>query len=834
MRIRVLLMWVLGGLAPFLPAATPLFDFETDAEVSAWKSLPEQTQWVKRSPEFATSGVSSLVFATPAWRQGQAEWPAFEVKPPVADWSPYDRLVVDLFNPDREQHPFGMFCSDSKVPFRQGLSYSFSLPIRGFRRFVIPLASFPPTVNRADIAILHFFTERPKSNLTLYLDNLTLLRAGESLPEPGTDFVRKMGTFQLKTLSEVEAATSRSLETARPIVRDHADLAKTVEPRFKALFDQLKQFRGELTDGKGLSLERIGRIQLELERLSAQAEGTVSLFRSQVAFAQVGRPYGEMLVGTATSMEKVLPKGSSYVLQPAREVEISLARREKESFQVLVQPTEKNLKGVSVQAGELKSATGSVLKRENIQCEVTGYVETKSVPPYGSSHVGWWPDPILNFLGPVEIASGDVQSFWIRVCAPEDQPAGEYQGTLTVSGEGVAPVALNLRVRVRAFTLSRQSPLPLAITFAPTDHPRETGKEEQAEWRKSENYPVNVWKKHKTEWVDFLADYYLTYDNLYHHIQPDFEMLARLRDQGRLGMFNLGYFGYPGSGPEAEAKWREEHLQRLRQAYDEAKKRGLLDHAYIYGCDEVDEAFFPAVQKVAGILRQEFPDALLMTTTRDPKYGVDSVLESIQAFCPLTPKFDTEQAVRARATGRQVWWYICCGPLHPYANMFIEFPAIEGRLLMGAMSVRMRPDGFLYYQTSIWNSRKPIESGPFTDWEPISWTTFHGDGSWICVGPDGRPLPTVRLENFRDGLDDYAYAIQLEKRIRETEKLPADGLNADRKQWLQDAKQALPVPEALMKSLTEFSLDPAVLYAWRNRIGDLLDSAVELEKKSAR
>ncbi|HPS02733.1 MAG TPA: DUF6067 family protein, partial [Candidatus Sumerlaeota bacterium] len=490
MRIRVLLMWVLGGLAPFLPAATPLFDFETDAEVSAWKSLPEQTQWVKRSPEFATSGVSSLVFATPAWRQGQAEWPAFEVKPPVADWSPYDRLVVDLFNPDREQHPFGMFCSDSKVPFRQGLSYSFSLPIRGFRRFVIPLASFPPTVNRADIAILHFFTERPKSNLTLYLDNLTLLRAGESLPEPGTDFVRKMGTFQLKTLSEVEAATSRSLETARPIVRDHADLAKTVEPRFKALFDQLKQFRGELTDGKGLSLERIGRIQLELERLSAQAEGTVSLFRSQVAFAQVGRPYGEMLVGTATSMEKVLPKGSSYVLQPAREVEISLARREKESFQVLVQPTEKNLKGVSVQAGELKSATGSVLKRENIQCEVTGYVETKSVPPYGSSHVGWWPDPILNFLGPVEIASGDVQSFWIRVCAPEDQPAGEYQGTLTVSGEGVAPVALNLRVRVRAFTLSRQSPLPLAITFAPTDHPRETGKEEQAEWRKSENYPV--------------------------------------------------------------------------------------------------------------------------------------------------------------------------------------------------------------------------------------------------------------------------------------------------------------------------------------------------------
>ena len=27
----------------------------------------------------------------------------------------------------------------------------------------------------------------------------------------------------------------------------------------------------------------------------------------------------------------------------------------------------------------------------------------------------------------------------------------------------------------------------------------------------------------------------------------------------------------------------------------------------------------------------------------------------------------------------------------------------------------------------------------------------------MCVGPDGIPLSTLRLENFRDGLEDYAY-----------------------------------------------------------------------------
>jgi hypothetical protein len=143
---------------------------------------------------------------------------------------------------------------------------------------------------------------------------------------------------------------------------------------------------------------------------------------------------------------------------------------------------------------------------------------------------------------------------------------------------------------------------------------------------------------------------------------------------------------------------------------------------------------------------------------------------------------------------------------------------------MGAMTAKQRPDGFLYYQVSIWNSRKPITSGPFTDWDPRSWTTYHGDGSWTCLGPDGTPLPTIRLENFRDGLEDYAYAIILEEIIRQREA-SAKALTPADKEWLTNAKAALPVPGTLVKSMTEYSTEPAQLYAWRNRIGDLIDSS---------
>jgi hypothetical protein len=546
----------------------------------------------------------------------------------------------------------------------------------------------------------------------------------------------------------------------------------------------------------------------------------VARFRKQCSDA--GLPTDAMLVGVATSMEKLLPREAVFGLTVARKIEVSLARNEKESLQIAVLPAAGSLRKVAVKAGDLQAAGGAVFPHGDIDCDVVGYVRTKGRPPYGTSHVGWWPDPILSGRGPVDIAAGDLQAFWVRIRAAKDQPAGLYRGPLTVAAEGVAPLSLELAVRVRSFTLPDRSPLPLAITFWPEDNPIPQTEKQQAEWRKADDYPVNAWKKHKLRWADFLADYYITYDSLYHHGMPDYEILAHLKQQGRLGVFNLGYYDGLGPRPEDLDKWKADHLPRLRAAYNKAKELGLLDHAYIYGCDEAPKELFGQVEKAAALLKREFPGVPIMTTTYDQSYSTQSVIKSMDAFCPLTPNLDPAKAAKARAAGKQVWWYICCGPHHPHANMFIEYPAVEGRLLMGAMTARQRPDGFLYYQISIWNSRRPINTGPFTDWDPRSWTTYHGDGSWTCAGPDGTPLPTIRLENFRDGLEDYAYVLHLERLVQQCGS-KGDALSAAEKQWLAEAKQSLAVPEELVKSMTEYSRDPAKLYAWRNRLGDLID-----------
>ena len=797
-------------------AVTTVFDFETAADLNALPYRIKGKTSLDAVQSFATSGTNALRFSTVAWAKGLPEWPSFELKPAVRDWKGYDRLVVDITNPNEACYSFALFVSDSKVPIRKGLSHTFAVPSFGFARCVVPLSAFPDTVKRTDIATLHFFTTRPQTDMVLCLDNLTLLKKGETLPDPPPAFVRQLSGLSHSALNSAEKTLAALGETAKPFCDTPATQA-TAQAQLNRIAERLKSLSADFS-ADNLTLSKLEALQTELSGMSNRAERLLSTLRFQQACAKAGQPASPMLVGVATSMEQLLPRAAPFDLRPTREASVSLARNETESFQVAVLPVNEALTRVAVGVTDLTSASGATFKRSQIDCDVTGYVETRSRPPYGSSHIGWWPNPLLNFLGPVDIAAGDLQSFWIRVRAPTDQPPGEYRGKLTVTAENAPAVALDLRVRVYGFTLPSTSPLPLAITFAPEDSAISETRDTQDAWRKTTDYPVNAWKKHKLRWADFLADYYITYDSLYHHGTPDFDVLKHLQRQGRLGVFNLGYWHYFDSAEKSRADWQTNTLDRLHAVYAQAKDLDLLKHAYIYGCDEVPTNHFARVEEAAALIRAACPGVPIMTTTYDHSFGMTSGIGSVDAFCPLTPKFDPAQAAVARAAGKQVWWYICCGPHHPHANMFIEYPAIEGRLLMGAMTAKMRPDGFLYYQISIWNSEKPITSGPFTDWNPRSWTTYHGDGAWTCVGPDGTPLPTVRLENFRDGLEDFAYVRILEDLVKQR---AADTGNP----WLAEAKAALAVPEALVKSMAEYSRDHDALYAWRNRIAELIEQA---------
>lgn len=808
-------------------AGTMLFDFENEIEVKAWHDEGRTTNRnfpVSREASFATSGKYALCLRTPQWKQGMGEWPAVEANPAVKDWTGYDRLFFAVTNPTPFSHGLSLFISDSRQPIRKGLSFSTVIGPHSYAPVVVPLAGLvTQNVDVRDVTTLHFFTQRPVGDMEICLDSLQLLKPGEKAPEASGDYIKQFAALQQRHLPLLRQMLQEARDSVRDTVSRLPRVAAWANARLANCEQQVEQFAKLVAQGdpamlKGdeLSLNLQSEIATVKARAALRAEFEPVRLKTQVA--QGGAD--DVVVGFATSMQKVLPRGVPPTLSLAPDASLALARNEKEALQVVVLPCEQPLKQVQVRVRDLRIPGGAAFADRCIEPVPVGYVETKARPPYGTSHIGWWPDPILDFMDAADVQPGDAQAFWVRFRAPKDQQPGLYRGKLEVLAAGKPLYSFDLRVEVYPFTLPDRSPLDLAVTFSPHDHPTELTKAQQAEWRKSEEYPINAWKKHRLQWGDFLADYYLTYDSLYHSSSPDFEILKRLHERGQLGRFNLGYYAILSDKPAEQEVWREKTLKRIKAAYEQAKALGLLDHAYIYGCDENPAELFPGVQRAAEVFKQECPGVTVMTTTYDHSFGTNSVIKSMDAFCPLTPKYDRALADQVRAKGQQVWWYICCGPHHPFANMFVEYPAIEGRVLMGAQTAKYRPDGFLYYQTSIWNSQKPITGGPFTDWDPRSWTTYHGDGSWICVGPDGTPLPTIRLENFRDGLEDYAYARLLEKAISSVEAGPA----ADAK-WLERAKAALSVPSSLCRSMTEYTSDPADVYRWRRQMAEALKSA---------
>ena len=765
--------------------ACTMVDFETPDAKESFKSSFRRPR-AKIVEEFATSGSHALSLS---W--DRAHRMGFTIRIPETDFTPYDRLAIDVVNAgeDADQLTLQIAAADEKLDdsiYRaKGKRSSHYAPV-GRSTWVVELTNWPKAVAkcRTRISELRFYALHPYGT-TMYLDNVRLLKKGDALVSG-----RYSAADEAKIAGMAKAAAERSV-AAR-------------------------------TAAKGAFAK---------------------------AMEAAGLDAGRMLVGIATSMEHVMPKSPTALsgARPATGLKLRLARGEYESAQVVVAPVKGALRRVSVRCvGDLDGEEGASFAASNVSCAVTGYSRTLYQAPYAVGRTvftnaedsagyvrkgyfpraDWYPDVILGHVREADVAEDVVQSFWVRVACPRGQAAGMYRGELAVSAEGVSEMRIPFEVRVNGFTLPRTAALPVAMSFKPNGGvgwlPTDAELAERQAAKGDPSAPVNIWKKRRMEWVDFLADYLITYDYLYRVSRSDFDpepnwdVLMRLKGQGRLGPFNLAYWGKRAAGEAEMRKWRERSVPFYRRIYDRAKELGILDKAFFYGNDELNPKDFDAIRRSADLFHREFPGVPLFTTARDVDFGVGTnSLTNVEWFCPLTGRYNFERAERARAAGRKVWWYVCDGPTWNCANLHIENKPIDARSLLGAQSAFYKADGFLYWQIAKWHSPRTIGDKPFTDWVAASCFGFNGEGCITAIGPDGIPLPTVRLENFRDGLEDYAYV----KLLRE--KIKARGRDDG---WTRRARSLVAVPPSVVKSLDCFSDDPAAIYTWRDSMADMIES----------
>lgn len=784
MTMRLLATAALAAASAAVYAADTAWDFETESEIRSAPRLNRRDYRFGVTNMCASSGRNSFFLAAPAWEKGMYEWPAFTLKSPVSDWSGYDRLSIDVVNlgDDGDMVSLRIAGPDGKTDL--GLARSFALPAWGHGRWIVDLAYWPRETSPTNIARLYFYTGKPQS-MCAFFDRITLLRPGDPLPpEPVFD-----------------AASRAAMDAGR----------------------------------RAYDARRAGRRAAFVSALAAEN-------------AAAGISPDGFLVGQASSMDGVRPK-DTYAARGPGGMSLSLARGESEALQVLVTPTDGDLEDVSVRVSALKLKkpwwkrfAGNVwLPSGSVRVSAMGYVKTESRPRYSTGYnvatneppgyrrlvkrtpLGWWPDIILDFMASVPVKAGDVQSFWVDVCAPRDAVPGVYEGVVTVSAAGRRSASLPFSVRVYGFEIPKLPPIPVMVSFSPGVYvrPDQHGARDRvlrdAAAGKPDS-PVNAWKARKLEWGDFLADRFVTMMPIYQHGgELPYDVWDRLKSQGRMGYYNLCYFSPQplDDTPERRRKWNQWSdwvAGVIARRWQEAKAHGLETNCVFYCCDETRADRLGEVDAMLAKLKGKFPEIPFATTAYDDSFGTGIHLREMDIFIPQTVKFDSARAARSRDEGHKVWWYYACDQRAPLANAFTEGQPIEQRLLMGAMSAKWRPDGFLYYQMAYFNSLDCVTSGPYTSWNPRSWWNQHGDASWVAVGPGGKPLSTQRFENFRDGLEDLWYAELLRRKLAANPSAP----------WAARAKALLEVPRSVVDTLSNYTDDAKAVYAWRDGMAELL------------
>lgn len=119
--------------------------------------------------------------------------------------------------------------------------------------------------------------------------------------------------------------------------------------------------------------------------------------------------------------------------------------------------TKKDLKGVKIEAGELKNGS-AVIPASAIQTSFVRYVMTDELNKDRKGGCGnrenkaEWDSSLvadaLDIIKIKDIKANTTQPIWLNVWVPSDAKAGKYKGTLKVSGEGMKDMTLQYDILV--------------------------------------------------------------------------------------------------------------------------------------------------------------------------------------------------------------------------------------------------------------------------------------------------------------------------------------------------------------------------------------------------
>ena len=435
---------------------------------------------------------------------------------------------------------------------------------------------------------------------------------------------------------------------------------------------------------------------------------------------------------------------------------------------------------------------------------------------YTGSGGGWRPDPLLRPSGDegnsLLLESGVTQPIWVSISVPYGIPSGQYKGSLTLVltslhfGTLSQQVDIELTVWDIDLPLLKEAKFPAIFSFNPGNLDVVYGKESE---------------KLTHQFYELFLNQRVGGDNLYTTVPTNLTTAAYLASKG---VEWLSLYDVYGAAGEIEPNFSrvtgacinftdamvQKVFDILTPVVADYEGKGILGNMFVYGFDETPASCEASIRKIFGAIKQKWP---VIRTVAVLNWLPPADLP-LDVWVLQYELYNETQASIWTAAGKQQWWYHCIEPSGPtYLNSFIERPLMEARLLLWLGSAH-RVGGWLYYSDVMWK-RYPTSSAPMqrldrtarTDFDPANYIWLprtdifaNGDGNFVYPGPSG-PIPTIRLHNLRDGFEDAELFRML------------------------DLEKVGPIVEPLVRSPTDYTLDPVLLEKQRQLAASMVQGA---------
>ena len=528
--------------------------------------------------------------------------------------------------------------------------------------------------------------------------------------------------------------------------------------------------------------------------------------------------------------------------------QILLAGNETEGCQVLLAP-EQSVQGLRVYLTDFTNASGDTLTGElrwgyyftNIAGKdmyeplpkVTYEKDQEMVDRQNGANSTNEILPNFQTYNGFDIEAGKSQMFVIKAIAPVNAVPGEYTATFTVTDAQGNEIK---KATVFAYVWDFSLPLtPSCKTLMDLDS--------YSIYYTYRDFPGEVKDYQGRTLIQNYYEFALNY-----RINP-YSLPVKNEDGNFSSEILMQYLDDPRVQCFQTLGWKTDlNATNVSNAYAVlSQKQEWLDKAYFYPVDEPKDANdLNRIVNAANLLKEYFPGYKLIAPMHlnNMVAGGDFfsyLADSVTAWCPHNFFFTTfaewksnpdlyyRMPVVAESTfgtlrdrmqkeaegGDEVWWYITRIPNQPEITFDINSEAVNCRTLFWQQKL-YDVDGFLYYAMNDWTGAPEIIQDTGNPWlqglNPVyekrasDGIDIYGNGILIYSGiyfADRDPIPSLRLECVRDGLEDYDYLTLLQEIYGEE---VVDGIIS---QWTTN--------------MYEYSTDQEQFYALRAQLGMLIE-----------